>query len=96
MLLHACIAAAALGEQLQDLVFAAVHCIWGKVCRHGGLAMEMDGRFDIKVCPAARAGMTGYIVKATLSSTMGRAVPVTLPSLQQAVIAAAAKRPVSF
>lgn len=36
------------------------------------------------------AGMTGYITGATLSSSMGRAVPVTLPSLQQA--AAAAKR----
>ncbi|CAL5220439.1 g2454 [Coccomyxa viridis] len=35
-------------------------------------------------------GMTGYITGATLSSSMGRAVPVTLPSLQQAV--AAAKR----
>ena len=34
------------------------------------------------------AGMTGYITGATLSSSMGRAVPVTLPSLQQAVIAA--------
>ena len=45
---------------------------------------------------ACIAGMTGYVLKATLSSTMGRAVPVTLPSLQQAVIAAAAKRPVSF
>ena len=48
------------------------------------------------VCVCSHAGMTGYILKATLSSTMGRAVPVTLPSLQQAVIAAAAKRPVSF
>ncbi|BDA45828.1 50S ribosomal protein L1 [Coccomyxa sp. Obi] len=36
-------------------------------------------------------GMTGYILKATLSSTMGRAVPITLSSLQQAV-AAATKR----
>lgn len=34
------------------------------------------------------AGMTGYITGATLSSSMGRAVPVTLPSLQQAVVAA--------
>ena len=34
------------------------------------------------------AGMTGYITGATLSSSMGRAVPVTLPSLQQAVTAA--------
>ena len=31
------------------------------------------------------AGMTGYITGATLSSSMGRAVPITLPSLQQAL-----------
>ncbi|KAK9903976.1 hypothetical protein WJX75_001683 [Coccomyxa subellipsoidea] len=37
-------------------------------------------------------GMTGYILKATLSSTMGRAVPVTLPSLQQAITAHTSKR----
>ena len=43
-----------------------------------------------------RAGMSGYILKATLSSTMGRAVPITLPSLQQAVTAAAGKRHTSF
>ncbi|CAK0782991.1 hypothetical protein CVIRNUC_006186 [Coccomyxa viridis] len=30
-------------------------------------------------------GMTGYITGATLSSSMGRAVPITLPSLQQAL-----------
>lgn len=46
----------------------------------------------IETCWFFCAGMTGYVLKATLSSTMGRAVPVTLPSLQQAISAYQSKR----
>ena len=54
---------------------------WHEFCAF----QELAGRdFFAMLC----AGMTGYITGATLSSSMGRAVPVTLPSLQQAVIAA--------
>ena len=59
------------------------------------LVMPLDdsrfmGGSVVTQCRVRCVGMTGYITGATLSSSMGRAVPVTLPSLQQAV--AAAKR----